>query len=224
MNLSHSNQLSLMPLFADFGHEYAVDYNDALDIWNEQFGQYATLKKFKPSITAKSQSFAQAMELRVAVANPAKLSELLRIDTGFDCLNNQLRRYISGALLSNADHESSAVRKSSDTKLRLHQEQADALVKHENEILRLLELKEKMLAHESEFATESAAKQSTLIKQAQELSDVEPVITKKSLWIWADTQTSNLMRFDQVIFDKNGKSESGHFVYSYVLTFEEVTA
>lgn len=226
MNLSHSkkSQLSLMPLFANFDHEHSAEYNNALDVWNEKFGQYATLLTFKPSITAKSQSVEQSAALRAAVADPLKLADLLKIDTGFGSLNNQLRRYISGALLANADAEFSAISKNSEAKRNQEQSEAKAYVHSQQEKLRLLELREKLLAHESEFTSEKAAQQSTLIKQAKELADIKPVITKKSLWIWADNQTANLMRFDQVIFDKNGKSESGHFVYSYALTFEEVAA
>lgn len=218
-----ANQMSMFPLFGVVDHPDAVKYNAAVDLWAEKFGMYAKLERFTPQMTSTSQSFEQLDRLIAAVSDERTARELLSIDTGFRGLNTALKNFVSRAQMSAFDR---AMRVNTQRSLAAHTEheaQAAASLERQKERLAQLELKEKLLAHESEFKTEKAARSSSLVKQAQSIDGIAPVVTEKKTFVW-NRNVSVLEQHKGILLDKDGKSDQGHFVYSYTLTFEEVAA
>lgn len=222
---SNQGQLSLIRLFGVVDHPDADRYNRAFDIFNSEFGMYATLDVFNPNIKSTSQSGQQVNALVNAVSNQIEMDRIKLIDTGFSQLQLAIKNYVSAAQMIFAEREYKAIaeerKRKSNASINadISKQQAEA---KSLELLRKLELKEKLLAHESEFSTEKAARNSSLIKQAESIGDVVPVFTEKKIWIWSRDVIETDRVFEKVFFDNNGKSDQGHFIYSCVLTFKEV--
>lgn len=221
MIAGREQQLSMIPLFGVVDHPDAVRYNAAADLWSEKFGMYAKLERFTPQMTSISQSFEQLEKLISDVSNDQSVIDLLRIDTGFSCLNTALKNFVSRAQMSAFDRAMRQSRQQAMATNAEHEAQAAASLERQKERLAQLELKEKLLAHESEFKTEKAARNSLLVKQAKSIEGIAPVVTEKKTFVW-NRYVSVLDQHKGIVLDKDGKSDQGHFVYSYILTFEEV--
>lgn len=190
----------------------ADKYQTAHAIWNEQFGSYATLIRFNKSITGLSQSQQQLDSLISCLSDAKKLQQLYLIDTGVSALNAKIKRFISDAFFrfEHRQHQKLSAERAKNAELA----KAEALRKQADEqksanLLAELELKEKLLAHEGEFKTLKKAKLSTLIKQAKQLKDIQPVFSKKPYWHGTNE------------YDERGERQ-GHFTYTWLLTFEMI--
>lgn len=223
MNLAANNQISMFPLFGVVDHPDAAKYNAAVDVWTDKFGMYAKLDVFTPNMTSTRQTFDQLEQLIDAVSDENTVKDLLSIDTGFRGLNVVLKNFVSRAQMSAFDRATRANTQRSLAAKAEHEAQSAASLERQKERLAQLDLKEKLLAHEGEFKTEKAARSSSLIKQAEAIEGIAPVITEKKTFVW-NRDVSVLEQQKGVILNKDGKSDQGHFVYSYTLTFEEVAA
>lgn len=225
MRKSHARneaQLSLIPAFGAMNHPDADAYNLAKDIWQTEFGKYATLLRYQPGLSSTSQSFEQKEALIQAVSDPSMVKALWHIDTGHASLNNRIRAFVSGAELSRMDREQSALRRKNQPNPHHVAAQAAAEKKQQDEqfaLLARLELKEKLLAYEGYFSSEDSARKSRLVAQSRSIEDIVVLITPAPIWhSLVPVDGRGLPIYDPMA---SADSQDGYWESRFLLSFEE---